>query len=66
MKIDAPSLFLAGRDDPVLQLSNPDKTAGWLTDLRGSVLVPDAGHWVQQEAPEPVNRVLLEFLDSLG
>jgi len=24
-------------------------------------LIPDAGHWVQYERPEPVNRLLIEF-----
>ena len=31
-------------------------------DFRGAHLVPGAGHWVQQEQPEVVNRFLLEFL----
>ena len=31
-------------------------------DLRGSLLLPGAGHWVQQERPEQVNAALLEFL----
>ena len=35
-------------------------------DLRGSLLLPDAGHWVQQEQPETVNAALLEFLERLG
>jgi pimeloyl-ACP methyl ester carboxylesterase len=26
--------------------------------------VPDSGHWVQQEKPELVNRLLLEFVRS--
>jgi len=30
--------------------------------LTKKVLVPDAGHWVQQEKPEEVNRLLREFL----
>jgi pimeloyl-ACP methyl ester carboxylesterase len=32
------------------------------TDHRGNVLVEGAGHWVQQEAPGPVNDALLTFL----
>ena len=28
----------------------------------GAHLVPDAGHWVQQEKPEELVRLLLEFL----
>jgi pimeloyl-ACP methyl ester carboxylesterase len=36
-----------------------------VTDLRGVHLIPDAGHWVQQQKPQEVNRVLLEFLAEL-
>ncbi|MEA3077989.1 MAG: hypothetical protein QOF60_2897 [Actinomycetota bacterium] len=64
-KIEMPALFVAGTDDPVLQLANPDAMDGWVTDLRGKVLIPGAGHWVQQEKPAEVNRALLAFLASL-
>ena len=66
VKIEMPSLFIAGERDPVLQMANPANMDGWLTDLRGKVLVPGAGHWVQQEDPEPVNAALLDFLRSLS
>jgi pimeloyl-ACP methyl ester carboxylesterase len=36
-----------------------------LADHRGDVLVPDAGHWVQQESPEPVNTALIDFLNDV-
>jgi pimeloyl-ACP methyl ester carboxylesterase len=36
-----------------------------LSDLRGIELIPDAGHFVQQEQPETVNRHMLGFLNSL-
>jgi pimeloyl-ACP methyl ester carboxylesterase len=32
------------------------------TDLRGCHLVTDAGHWVQQEQPQAVSRLLIDFL----
>jgi pimeloyl-ACP methyl ester carboxylesterase len=34
--------------------------------MRVSRVIEGAGHWVQQEAPEEVNIVLLEFLNSLN
>jgi len=64
-KVEAPSFFIGGADDPVLRMSPPDGQEAWLTDHRGSVIVPGAGHWVQQEAPEQVNAALLGFLDQL-
>ena len=34
-------------------------------DFRGATLIPGAGHWVQQEAPEPCNQALDAFLRGL-
>jgi pimeloyl-ACP methyl ester carboxylesterase len=64
-KVTVPSLFIGGRLDPVLTMSPPEAMDGWLEDHRGTVLVDGAGHWVQQEAPAPVNAALLEFLRGL-
>ena len=61
-KIEVPSLFVAGKLDPVLLMSPPTAMDGWLADHRGSVLLDDAGHWVQQEKPAEVNAALLDFL----
>ena len=33
--------------------------------LRAEVVVPGAGHWVQQQEPEAVNSALLEFFAGL-
>ena len=63
--VTAPSLFVGGGDDPVLNMTPPAVAEGWLDDHRGDVIVPGAGHWVQQEDPEAVNAALLRFLDSL-
>ena len=35
------------------------------TDLRGVVLIPEIGHWVQQEAPEETNAAMHEFLNGI-
>ena len=40
----------------------PEVMDGWLTDLRGSVMLPGAGHWTQQERPDEVNAALIEFV----
>ena len=63
--VTAPALYVAGELDPVVRFAPPDLMDGWVRDLRGSVLVPGAGHWVQQEQPAEVNRLLLEFLAGL-
>lgn len=64
-KVEVPSLFISGAFDPVLALSPPEAQEEWLTDHRGTVLVDDAGHWVQQEKPDEVNAALIDFLESV-
>ena len=64
-KVEVPSLFVGGSEDPVLVMSPPALMDGWLADHRGTVLVEGAGHWVQQERPDRVNAALLAFLEQL-
>ena len=35
------------------------------TDFRGAHLIEGAGHWVQQEQPQAVNGLLLDFLGGV-
>src|SRR5205823_4779845 len=63
--ITQPALFVGGERDPVLRMSPPDVMLGWVDDLRGTVILPGAGHWIQQERPEEVNGALLSFLAGL-
>lgn len=63
--IDQPSLFIAGQSDwgayqSPGALERMQKTA--CTRLLGTHFVEGAGHWVQQEQPEQVSRLVLEFL----
>lgn len=64
-KIEMPSLFVAGAEDPVLLMAPPSVMEGIVTDLRDSVVLPGAGHWIQQERPDEVNQALLGFLGGL-
>ena len=66
--ITVPSAFISGAADwGVYQTPGAfEKMQGQgCTDLRLCELVPAAGHWVQQEQPEAVNRCLLRFLAQL-
>ena len=64
-KIEMPAAFIAGEKDPVLVMTPPSRMDGWVTDLRVCELIPEAGHWVQQEKPDETNAALLTFLRSL-
>jgi len=41
-----------------------DRMQSVCTQLRICLIVPGAGHWVQQEQVEAVNRLLLEFVGT--
>ena len=63
--IDVPASFIAGRSDwGTYQfpgaLERMERSA--CTRWQGTHLIDGAGHWVQQEQPEEVVRLLLEFL----
>ncbi|MEU5975767.1 alpha/beta hydrolase [Streptomyces sp. NPDC047315] len=62
-----PSLFIGGSEDASI---------GWLSDviaafpttlpgLVGSHILPGSGHWIQQEASDEVNTLLLDWLAGL-
>jgi pimeloyl-ACP methyl ester carboxylesterase len=63
--IDCPSLFIAGSADPVIGFTPLARLGKILTDLRGTVILEGAGHWIQQERPDEVTAALLEFLRAL-
>jgi pimeloyl-ACP methyl ester carboxylesterase len=64
-RIEQPAMFLTGELDPVRNFMPAEAMDGWVTDLRERIVVPGAGHWVQQQAPEQVNAALLGFLAGL-
>jgi pimeloyl-ACP methyl ester carboxylesterase len=65
--IHQPSLFVAGESDAVVTMYRQafDSLEETMPGLRKKVLVPGAGHWIQQERPNEVNDLLMEFLASL-
>lgn len=66
--VRVPTLFVGGAEDPVIKLAGDAPLAHMrekVKDLRAVELLPDAGHFIQQEQPELLNRLLLEFLAGL-
>jgi epoxide hydrolase A/B len=64
-RIYQPSLFIAGEDDTVVRdmyASAFDALNGTMPGLTKKVLLPRAGHWIQQERPSEVTDLMLEFL----
>ena len=68
-KIDIPVLFIAGEQDVVIAGASKEQLSGGMSrvanDLRDVVLLPAAGHWIQQELPEQTNDAILAFLRGL-
>jgi pimeloyl-ACP methyl ester carboxylesterase len=64
-RVQQPALFLTGEQDPVRSFMPAEAMHGWVSDLRAQIVVPGAGHWLQQQAPEAVNAALLAFLHGL-
>lgn len=62
-----PALFVAGEKDGVIMMAAEalQLLPKRVPNLKTNVLIPDVGHWTQQEAPERVNELMLEFLASL-
>lgn len=66
-KIQQPTLFVAGEIDAVvLMYGEQIKTLEQnIPNLKKKVMIPGAGHWIQQERPNEVNALLIEFLKGL-
>ena len=68
-RITRPACFIAGSRDAVLRfvpgVDLVEYMKRWVDDLRMCRIIEGAGHWIQQERPQEVNAVLLEFLDTL-
>jgi pimeloyl-ACP methyl ester carboxylesterase len=60
-RIDAETLVIWGELDPALGLELLDGLSDVAPRLR-IYRIPDASHWVQNEAPAEVNQALVDFL----
>ena len=63
-QINLPALMISAEKDPILR---PEATGGMEAVVPNLIryLVKDCGHWTQQEQPEEVNRVIVDYLSDL-
>ena len=69
LTVQVPALYLVGEHDTGLAMPGMCEIIHampkFVPDLRGSHVIARAGHWLQQEAPDQVNRTVIEYLRSL-
>lgn len=63
VKVQAPVLIIHGLEDQALLASGLNNTWEWLEKDLTLVTIPGAGHFVQQDTPELVNRAMLSWLN---
>ncbi len=63
--ITVPALFVGGTADPFLSTMRPERAREVAVGPYRQELIEGAGHWVQQDSADEVNRILLEFLAGL-
>jgi pimeloyl-ACP methyl ester carboxylesterase len=60
-KIDVPCLYVGAENDVVLPPSSANGMERFIPDLE-KVTIEDCGHWTQQDKPEELNRILIDWL----
>ncbi|WP_454886688.1 alpha/beta fold hydrolase [Sphingomonas oryzagri] len=67
-RILQPAIYIAGSADGVTRMLAEDVAAmgSLMPNLRDQHRLDGVGHWTQQEAPDAVNRLLLDFLKSVA
>ncbi|WP_315778831.1 MULTISPECIES: alpha/beta hydrolase [unclassified Bradyrhizobium] len=69
-QIRQPALFIAGSEDAVVTgligAKRIQEMERVLPDLRRKLIIPGAGHWIQQECADEVNAALIAFLREVA
>ena len=64
--VHQPVLFVSGELDTATRLGTLDAMRRRVPNLRETVVLPGCGHWVQQERPDQVNELLVDFLRAVA
>jgi pimeloyl-ACP methyl ester carboxylesterase len=62
-RLSVPTLYLHGEHDPVIKAENFEPVAAHADDFRIEI-VPKAGHFVAEEAPDEVEKRLVAFMSA--
>lgn len=66
-RLTMPCFFIGGEKDLVIA-NNPTAISSMekkVANLQGSIVIPNVGHWIQQENPAVFNDALLSFLSEI-
>jgi pimeloyl-ACP methyl ester carboxylesterase len=66
-KLQQPALFIGGEFDIAVMMNRDiiNQLETTMPNLKNQVLLPNIGHWIQQERATAVNQLLIEFLKSV-
>ena len=62
--VQAPTLLVYGEDDAALSPRTWKKTAKYCSGPFRTVALPGIGHWAAEEAPQEINRLILEHIGN--
>ncbi len=65
-RVAVPTLYVWGSRDPALGPTAARATRHWVTGPYRFEVVPDAGHWLPEQHPEHLTRLLLAHLQDAG
>jgi pimeloyl-ACP methyl ester carboxylesterase len=63
--IAVPSLFIGGAADPTLAYTPRNRVRDVVSGDYREVMIEDAGHWLMEQKPGEVNKILLDYLSRL-
>jgi len=61
--VEVPTLFIGAIDDIVVSPEHIEGMKPWVTNLESHIL-ENCGHWSQQEKPDEVNQLLIDWLSG--
>lgn len=69
-RVTVPALYMAGEQDLVVKFPGTEQLIAnlgqFVPKLQKTIMLPDCGHWTQQEKPDEVNAAIIAFLNELS